>query len=73
VGRAPSGGGGPQALQERGGWAEPETVRAFGRFADIVGRERVIAGADCGFASFAATWSAHGVVAHSIDISTCYP
>jgi len=29
------------------------------RFADIVGRERVIAGADCGFASFAGSNEVH--------------
>ena len=33
----------------------PELVaERIGRFASVVGRERVIAGADCGFASFAA-------------------
>src|SRR4029078_6799004 len=32
----------------------PQLVgQRLGRFADAVGRERVIAGADCGFASFA--------------------
>ena len=28
----------PQALQERGGWSAPETVAAFGRYADVVAR-----------------------------------
>ncbi len=28
----------PQALQERGGWSAPETVLAFGRYADVVAR-----------------------------------
>jgi beta-glucosidase len=28
----------PQALQDRGGWSAPETVAAFGRYADIVAR-----------------------------------
>jgi len=28
----------PQALQERGGWSSPETVPAFGRYADVVSR-----------------------------------
>ena len=28
----------PQALQERGGWSSPETVAAFGRYADLVAR-----------------------------------
>jgi 5-methyltetrahydropteroyltriglutamate--homocysteine methyltransferase len=34
----------------------PETVAdRIVRYAEVVGRDRVIAGADCGFASFAAT------------------
>jgi 5-methyltetrahydropteroyltriglutamate--homocysteine methyltransferase len=38
----------------------PELVaQRIGRFADIVGRERVIAGADCGFASFAGSNEVH--------------
>jgi beta-glucosidase len=28
----------PQALQDRGGWSEPETVSAFGHYADVVAR-----------------------------------
>ncbi|TMC77459.1 MAG: beta-glucosidase [Chloroflexi bacterium] len=28
----------PQALQERGGWSAPETVVAFGRYAEVVAR-----------------------------------
>jgi beta-glucosidase len=28
----------PQALQERGGWSAPETVAAFGQYADVVAR-----------------------------------
>src|SRR5207248_9105579 len=34
----------------------------IGRFAGAVGRENVIAGADCGFASFAATCEVHPAV-----------
>ena len=38
----------------------PETIaQRIGRFAAAVGRENVIAGADCGFASFAATCEVH--------------
>jgi 5-methyltetrahydropteroyltriglutamate--homocysteine methyltransferase len=38
----------------------PELVaQRIGRYADIVGRERVIAGADCGFASFAGSNEVH--------------
>jgi len=38
----------------------PELVaQRIARFADIVGRERVIAGADCGFASFAGSNEVH--------------
>ena len=38
----------------------PELVaQRIGRFAQAVGREKVIAGADCGFASFAATCEVH--------------
>jgi 5-methyltetrahydropteroyltriglutamate--homocysteine methyltransferase len=38
----------------------PELIaERIGRFAGAVGRERVIAGADCGFASFAATCEVH--------------
>ena len=38
----------------------PELVaERIGRFARVVGRENVIAGADCGFASFAATSEVH--------------
>ena len=38
----------------------PELVaQRLERFADIVGRERVIAGADCGFASFAGSNEVH--------------
>ena len=28
----------PQALQEKGGWSAPETVEAFGRYADVIAR-----------------------------------
>ena len=34
-------------------------AQRIGRFADVVGRERVIAGADCGFASFAGSNEVH--------------
>ena len=38
----------------------PELIaERIGRFAKAVGRENVIAGADCGFASFAATCEVH--------------
>jgi 5-methyltetrahydropteroyltriglutamate--homocysteine methyltransferase len=38
----------------------PELIaERIGRFAKVVGRENVIAGADCGFASFAATSEVH--------------
>ena len=38
----------------------PELVaERIGRFANVVGRERVIAGADCGFASFAGSKEVH--------------
>jgi len=38
----------------------PELIaERIGRFAQAVGREKVIAGADCGFASFAATCEVH--------------
>jgi 5-methyltetrahydropteroyltriglutamate--homocysteine methyltransferase len=38
----------------------PEAIaQRIGRFADAVGRENVIAGADCGFASFASTCEVH--------------
>jgi len=33
------------------------------RFAEVVGRERVIAGADCGFATFAGSTEIHPTVA----------
>ena len=42
----------------------PELVaERIGRFASVVGRERVIAGADCGFASFAGNDEIHPTVA----------
>ena len=28
----------PQALQDKGGWSAPETVEAFGRYADVIAR-----------------------------------
>ena len=38
----------------------PELIaERIGRFAQAVGRENVIAGADCGFASFASTCEVH--------------
>jgi 5-methyltetrahydropteroyltriglutamate--homocysteine methyltransferase len=38
----------------------PELIaERIARFASVVGRENVIAGADCGFASFAATCEVH--------------
>jgi 5-methyltetrahydropteroyltriglutamate--homocysteine methyltransferase len=38
----------------------PEAIAdRIGRFAQVVGREKIIAGADCGFASFAATCEVH--------------
>ena len=41
--------------------ARPVTLAALriARFADVVGRDRVIAGADCGFASFAGSNEVH--------------
>jgi 5-methyltetrahydropteroyltriglutamate--homocysteine methyltransferase len=42
----------------------PELVAdRIGRFASVVGRERVIAGADCGFASFAGNTEIHPTIA----------
>src|ERR1700751_707447 len=41
----------------------PEVIaQRIGRFAQVVGRERVIAGADCGFASFSTTCEVHPTV-----------
>jgi 5-methyltetrahydropteroyltriglutamate--homocysteine methyltransferase len=41
----------------------PELVaQRLARFADVVGRERVIAGADCGFASFAGSNEVHPTI-----------
>jgi 5-methyltetrahydropteroyltriglutamate--homocysteine methyltransferase len=41
----------------------PEAIaQRIGRFAHVVGRERVIAGADCGFASFSTTCEVHPTV-----------
>jgi 5-methyltetrahydropteroyltriglutamate--homocysteine methyltransferase len=41
----------------------PELIaERIGRFASVVGRENVIAGADCGFASFATTHEVHADV-----------
>ncbi|MBV9861415.1 MAG: cobalamin-independent methionine synthase II family protein [Alphaproteobacteria bacterium] len=41
----------------------PELIaERIGRFAQVVGRENVIAGADCGFASFASTCEVHPTV-----------
>jgi 5-methyltetrahydropteroyltriglutamate--homocysteine methyltransferase len=41
----------------------PEAIaQRIGRFAQVVGRERVIAGADCGFASFSTTCEVHPTV-----------
>ena len=41
----------------------PELVaERIARFASVVGRERVIAGADCGFASFAGSTEIHPTV-----------
>jgi 5-methyltetrahydropteroyltriglutamate--homocysteine methyltransferase len=41
----------------------PEAIgQRIGRFARVVGRERVIAGADCGFASFSTTCEVHPTV-----------
>jgi 5-methyltetrahydropteroyltriglutamate--homocysteine methyltransferase len=38
----------------------PDTIaQRIGRFASVVGRDKVIAGADCGFASFASTCEVH--------------
>ena len=38
----------------------PEAIaQRIGRFAQVVGRGRVIAGADCGFASFSTTCEVH--------------
>jgi 5-methyltetrahydropteroyltriglutamate--homocysteine methyltransferase len=42
----------------------PELVaQRIGRFAGAVGRERVIAGADCGFATFAGSTEIHPSIA----------
>ena len=41
----------------------PEAIaQRIGRFANVVGRENVIAGADCGFASFSTTCEVHPTV-----------
>jgi 5-methyltetrahydropteroyltriglutamate--homocysteine methyltransferase len=41
----------------------PEAIaQRVGRFAQVVGRERVIAGADCGFASFSTTCEVHPTI-----------
>ena len=41
----------------------PEAIaQRIGRFAQVVGRERVIAGADCGFASFSTTCEVHPTI-----------
>jgi 5-methyltetrahydropteroyltriglutamate--homocysteine methyltransferase len=41
----------------------PEAIaQRIGRFAQVVGRERVIAGTDCGFASFSTTCEVHPTV-----------
>jgi len=41
----------------------PELVaQRLARFAEVVGRERVIAGADCGFASFAGSNEVHPTI-----------
>jgi 5-methyltetrahydropteroyltriglutamate--homocysteine methyltransferase len=41
----------------------PEAVaQRIGRFAEAVGRQNVIAGADCGFASFSTTCEVHPTV-----------
>jgi len=41
----------------------PELVaERIARFASVVGRERVIAGADCGFASFAGSTEIHATI-----------
>ena len=41
----------------------PEAIaQRIGRFAQVVGRERVIAGADCGFASFSTTREVHPTI-----------
>ena len=38
----------------------PETIaQRIGRFTSVVGRENVIAGADCGFASFSTSCEVH--------------
>ena len=37
-------------------------AQRIGRFAGVVGRENVIAGADCGFASFASTCEVHPTI-----------
>ena len=42
----------------------PELVaQRIGRFAGAVGRERVVAGADCGFATFAGSTEIHPSIA----------
>jgi len=44
----------------------PEAIaQRIGRFAQVVGRENVIAGADCGFASFSTTCEVHPTVVWS--------
>jgi 5-methyltetrahydropteroyltriglutamate--homocysteine methyltransferase len=44
----------------------PELVaERIGRFADIVGRERVLAGTDCGFGTFAGFGAVHPLIAYA--------
>ena len=54
-------------------------AQRIGRYADIVGRERVIAGADCGFATFAfvnnavapsVVWAKLGALAEGAGIAS---
>ena len=48
----------------------PEAIaQRIGRFAQVVGRENVIAGADCGFASFSTTCEVHPTVVWSKLVS----
>jgi len=41
-------------------------ARRIARFANVVGRENVIAGADCGFASFSTTREVHPTIVWAI-------
>ena len=50
------------AIKRRRGASRSWWRSASSRFAKIVGRERVIAGADCGFSSFAGSLEIHPTI-----------